>query len=292
MNYTINYQSSGGPSAVPMNQQGQRTIFLSPPSQNTSGNNNQQSFPMVMQVQGSSHQPVFYTYQTNDGLVNSAVPSKVIDSANNSNNYGLGQVMLSPVSPVQKNINIVKQNGNSPTVPMVNIQTENCSAVRSLGDVFNVQQVSAINNPGSLATSNSIPSNVSQGSPDLAKLISSLQAARLQIVETGVSPNSTTMQVPLVNSPPTASEQHSPDKLAMHNFVTSLQSAGIHVMENSSDNTMSISLPNRSVNESSFIAGTPVTGDKIFRVVDGSAGPGNVTYVTNGAESSISEGSM
>ena len=144
MNYTINYPQSVGhaqmntPMSVNSNQ-GQRAIVLTPNSQGTGninggGVNNQQTLPMVMQM-GLCNTPVFYTYPNNEGIVN-----KVHD--NSSSSSGLGQVMLAPVSPVThtpQGINIVKNNGNSPTMPAININTDNKSgAARSLGEMFNV----------------------------------------------------------------------------------------------------------------------------------------------------------
>ena len=119
MNYTINYQMASGSAAVPVNNtvamstqlpinaQGQRTLVLTQSQQNAGAyvnhgaTSNQQTFPVVMQV-GTSNPPVFYTYHTSDGLqINSAIPSKLNESGNNSSSSGVGQVVLSPVSPVQ-----------------------------------------------------------------------------------------------------------------------------------------------------------------------------------------------
>ena len=272
MNYTINYPTTGvsttisNPVAVQPNQ-GQRTIVLSPPSANcsTSGHtvnksNSPQSFPMVMQV-GSSNTPVFY-YQSNDGIV-----AKMTESVN----PGIGQLVLSPVSPVQSGINIIKQNASSPNISSLNIASDGkSSVVRSLGDVFNIQAMPGIGGAAPIGTSvvgnTPLCSNGNQSSPDLANLISSLQAAGLQIVETGRGATSNCSGISVINnSQQNDAGQHS-ENPAIRNFVTSLQASGLPIVENQAENTLSISLPS-----------SGVTTDKMYKIVDGG---GNVTVIT------------
>ena len=84
----------------------------------------------------SSATPLFYTYQNSDGIVKSAVTNK------RNENGGLGQVIV-PVLPLQSGIN-VNTSGNSPTLPT------NSSASRSLGEIFNMQNISGIQNSGQI----------------------------------------------------------------------------------------------------------------------------------------------
>ena len=136
MNYTIGYPS------VTMNVQSQRAIVLTPPAavpQSTS-TNLQQSFPMVMQM-GSTSGPVFYTYQ---------------NEAHNKSNDSCLSVLLSPVSPVQNSLRVLKNNGNSPTVNIQQSPSENKNATaRALGELLttvNIQQ-SPVENKNTTARS-------------------------------------------------------------------------------------------------------------------------------------------
>ena len=164
--------------------------MLAGPAQ-TSGNLNGQGtsqFPMVMQMTSSGGQ-LFYTYQNADPIINASVHNKANDTS--SSNSGIGQVVI---SPVQNSLNILKNNGNSPTIPAINISSE-CkpAAARGLGEIFNVQNVptlqqSVVQNgaPGNVtglpahsiaATQNSNSSQSACQSPDLANILSSLQVA-------------------------------------------------------------------------------------------------------------------
>ena len=154
MNYTINYPAGGniGQASV----QGQRTIVLTPPSQsqqpNSNGNNGgSNQFPMVMQV-GSTGGPFFYTYQNTDGIANKSIES------NSSANSGIGQVMLSSVSPVQNTVSI--HGNNSPKVPRLNIRTDvKSGTARPLGEMFNMQVVSGLPNSGAMVQSRNVGCN-------------------------------------------------------------------------------------------------------------------------------------
>ena len=174
MNYTINYSSSGlghVPVTVP-SQGNQRTIVLTPPSQACQGNasgggtNTQMSFPMVMQI-GTPSAPIIYAYQNPEGIINTHIAN---------------------TSPVQSGIN-VHANNNSPTIPSVIQCDTKAGAARSLNDLFGMQSVNSIPNAGAMLQSGNIPviqnSNLPQNSSnnDIASLISSLQAAGVQLVE-------------------------------------------------------------------------------------------------------------
>ena len=243
MNYRINYAANANTGQIPVApaDSGKRTIVLSSQSQNCqSGHVNatsNQQFPMVMQVPGLNP-PVFYTHQGTDGLVNSGIPNK--------GNGNAGPVIVSPVSPVQSNINILKQDNMSPNA--INLQSDTKHSVsRSLGDMFS--GIQSIPGPimGSSAMQSSVPMNASssQSNSDIANLLSSLQASGLQIVETNTvnGNNAGTMPMSVVNIPPQqVADGTNGEKTVMNNFVTSLQSAGIHIIENT-DRTLSISLP-------------------------------------------------
>ena len=256
MNYTINYPASGqivppqmsAPVTVPGT--GQRTIVLTQSPQsggNVSNSNNlngqQSTFPMVMQVGGNNH-PVIYTYQNGD--VNSALMTNCTDNTTGAN--GIGQVVL---SPVQNSIN-----NSPPGVTSMKLQRESkASAARSLGEVYNMQSLGSVPSNGTIVQSSSVPINQQCQTSDLASLLSSLQAAGMQIVEnpcaSNNSSNNSAISVPLLSNQMQATET-SPDKNVMPNFITSLQSSGFQVVENNQDKTLSISLPNRSLDENSF----------------------------------------
>ena len=282
MNYTINYQTASGSAAVPVNNPvtmstqlpinapGQRTLVLMQSQQNVGpyvnhgATSNQQTFPMVMQV-GTSNPPVFYTYHTSDGLqVNSAIPSKLNESGNNSSSSGVGQVVLSPVSPVQNGVNIVKQSGSSPNV---NMQSENCVAVRSLGDVLAIQSMPGIANPG--------------------PILSSLYGTSLQLVDTGLS-NMGNVPVSIITNQ--HASDHSPDKSTVPNFVKTYQPSHYPVVENNADKQVSITLPKTSVEDGGFPSNAPVSGEQMYRIVEGS---GNISVIAaGGVEANRSENAI
>ena len=228
MNYTIypstvNAGQSQMSNTVPVGigSQGQRAIVLAQltstlplagqttsapqPLANASGNVNsgtgQQAFPMVMQM-GSSNGMVFYTYQNPENI--------------------------SQVSPVQ----------NSPTsMQNVNITSENKSVQRSLGEIFNVQALPQMQDQQAVNQSNGVGNNVlaninnqqvTQSSNELAKLLSSLQTAGVQLVETNSSTTKTSLVVPVIAT------------------------SGLNVVDSNSDNTLSIPLGNHSIEENSF----------------------------------------
>ena len=201
MNYTINYPGTTGTInvlPVTMNGQGQRTIVLSQHGSTPGNSNNHaggQHYPVVMQV-GSSTPPMFYSYQNSDALLNS--------------------------SPVQKGLNM-QSIGNSPTIPAVNIQADNKGTVsRSLGDILNVQTLQGMGNSGSLIQSaplsNTLPvtqqghSSGAQSNTDIANMLSSLQAAGIQIVDSANTSKSA-LSVPVLSTQAAAGE---------HDFITSL----------------------------------------------------------------------
>ena len=291
MNYTINYPTSAGTQHTHVgsaSQTGQRAIILSPPGQscppNGSQNNNnnncnntssQSPYPVVMQVAGSNA-PVFYTYQNSDGLPNAGNQSKSNETTTCATN-GLGQVVLSPVSPVQTGINI-HQNRGSPTV---SIRSENKSGVvRPLNELFSMQGLSGIQNSAGIVQSVQLSSNVpvalqnthipcGQQNTELANLISSIQSAGLQVID---APNGNN----LLNVPAISTNVQSPkmniDKGAVANFIKALQASGHQVIENNAEKTLSISLPNCSVEDKGYMM------DQVYKIVDG---PGNVTMFTS-----------
>ena len=262
MNYAINYTGGGQPS-IPVNQ-GQRTIVITPPSQsqqmyansNSSGTN---QFPVVIQV-GSGNPPIFYTYPNSDGLGNKSVET------NSSANSAINQVMISPVSPVPNSVNIHQNTSSPPNLPAMTIRTDHKSgAARSLGDYFNVQSISRIPNGGPLVQTGPVPCNVpvtqqgqhcsGQSNPDIASLLSSLQAAGVQLVEApcGTSSNSG-VGVPVVKTHMLQLADMNTENGAMAKFISSIQGSGFQVLENNVDKTLSISLPNRSMEEQSYSA--------------------------------------
>ena len=200
MNYMINYpavtcgtvgqsqMSNPVSGAMNLNVQSQRTIVLTPPaaSPQTAGhpvnsNNGQTSFPMVMQMSSSNGQLVFYV---NEGVVNSGIHNKSNDSSSNS---CISQVLLSPVSPVQSGLNVLKNSGNSPNnIGSVNIQhSESKTAAHSLGEVFNLQSVHTMQSARPLVQGNTVGPNVpvnqstqasGNSSIEIPNLISSLQS--------------------------------------------------------------------------------------------------------------------
>ena len=287
MNYTINYPNSGAtiPAQITNggSQSGQRAIILSQPSQSCLSNTNQgnsssantSSFPVVMQV-GSSNALFFYAYQNCEGLVNSSIHNKSNDNSIPANN-NIGQVLISPVSPAQNNLNI-HTNGSSPTV---NITPENKpSASKSLSDLFNLQGTPGIQGTGTFVQTNSVPGGVAVGghntgqqSPDVTKLLSTLQVAGLHVVESPNSGNSGNMiSAPVMSNNNVQSSDVNLDKNAMANFISSLQASGVQVIENSSDKTVSILLPNQAVEDKCF------GGENIYKIVDGI---GNVSVLAS-----------
>ena len=277
MNYTINYPASipvGQGQHVSCQSENQGTLVLTPPSQSagnmkTSNNNPQPSFPMVMQV-GNPSNPVFYTSQNMDGLVNT-MPANENATTNNT---GIAQVML---SPMQTGIQM-HGNGNSPTLPAVNIRSENKPGVaRSLGDIFNVQMMTAVPNP--------VPGNQDpQNSCELTRILSSLQAAGLQFIENPCrNGNSLSMNVPFVNNHQVQSSEINNDKSAMSSLISALKSSSAQVIENKPENTVSVSMANRKIEDNnvavSAVSGSTVPLESLYKLVDSS---GNVTVITTG----------
>ena len=241
MNYTINYPASAsvgtvGQSAsgmsVPINSQGQ--IILTPPTAATNGptsTNGSTQFPMVMQMT-SSGSPFIYTYPD--------IHNKSIDSSSNS---GIGQVVI---SPVQSGLNLLKNNGNSPSnIATVNIPQEpKRTSARGLTEVFNVQSVQNIQNPPSIIPTNGMPT----ASPPVTQ--------------------------PSCMSPPLM--QHSSSSPDLANLISSLQAAGV-VVNNCGQSS---SEEKNYLSESNMVSTVPVDG--VYRLVDGN---GNMTMINNGVAS-------
>ena len=243
------------PVPVPqVRSQSQTAFVLSPPSQPTVNHpsaNQRNSYPMLMQM-GSTNPPVFYTYQnTNESLVNPALHNKSNDSS--SSNSAIAPMVLSQMSPVQSGLNIMKTNGNSPTLgpTHVNITSENKpSAARSLGNMFNIPTIPNLGTQPSVVQGNPMcqnPNQSNQPTSEITSFLSSLQAAGVHLVESGCGNNNknTPVPVPVIES----------DKRPVEQFITSLQASGINVVENNSDKTLAISLPNRCVDEKHICEG-------------------------------------
>ena len=228
-----------------MNSQAQ--IVLTPPAPTTASN---AQFPMVMQMNSSSGGPFIYTYPD--------IHNKSLDTS--SSNSGIGQVIL---SPVQNGLNILKSNGNSPSniATMIIQQEPKSGAAHSLGEVFNVQTVPNMHNQAQLMQNNLIqtpsvpvsqPGN--QPSSEIANLLSSLQVAGVQLVDTEVNKNP---GVVLSNS-----GEQATDKSPINNLIKLLQVAGEE---------------NNFVTDNKIVNNVPVVN--FYRLVDGS---GNVTVITTG----------
>ena len=98
---------------------------------------------------------------------------------------------------------------------------------------------------------NNVPINQNQHqcNNNLANIVS-LQSGGLQIFEgRGGSSNGSGVPVSVLNNQNQQPSEGPFDKGPMRNFITTLQSSGIQVIENNSDQTLSISLPNQSVTE-------------------------------------------
>ena len=232
MNYMINIPQSGQsqlPVSVPVAGGNQRTIFLSSPAHgscpsNTNmnvNNGSNQNFPMVMQL-GANNQPVLL-YPNSDNV---PIPTQVTEPS--TVNSGLGQMVLSPLSPVQKSINM-QQN---PSPPLSNV---------------NMQPVEAIPNACGIVQSGNIPGNQHNSDPSrIADLISSLQSSGIQIIEApgNQTPSPNPLNVSVNNSPVS---KFPVNKSPVVNFISSLQSAGVQVVENNADSTLSILIPSNTM---------------------------------------------
>ena len=241
-----------------MNGAGQRTLVLPAAAmQNAVGNGNnmntnQMNYPVMMQV-GNSNPPVFYVYQSAEAIVNSPSGTTTAnDSQNFGNNPQLGQVLLAPVLPVQ--------NSSSPMIQTVNMRENKTGASRSLGEVFNMQNMSA----GQIVSGSNVGASgtgsQSSQSAELATLLSSLQAAGLHLVGSSTS-NSTASSVTL----PVMSNNVQATDIP----VNSLQVAGILMVENNAEKVLSIAFQNRSFEDKSSIV--PVCNnstDKLYQIVD------------------------
>ena len=252
MNYTINYPG-GQPhlSTVPVAQGGQRTIVLTTPGQSpamsvNSSMNNQQSYPVVMQVGGTNTPQMFYTYQNNENIVSS--PSNSNENINGGST-GVSQVVLSPVSSLQTGVS-VHGNSGSPTLPSVSVRPDHKGgAARNLG--FNLQTVNSLQNTAQIVQSGTLPSRVpvnTTSNSEFGNILSSLQAAGIQLVESPCGTNTkSAITIPVMN--------------------THLQSSEFP------DKTLAISLPNSSLEE-----GSPCV-EPVYNFVE-TAHPVNVQAVT------------
>ena len=289
MNYTIKYpasaslgqtsQMSTSQVPVPLNSTGQ--IVITSPQQQSQCQppvNGNAQFPMVMQMSSLAGGQIFYTYP--EGMVNTAVHNKSNNSCA-SNNSSISQVVLSPVP--QTSLNILKNNGNSPNaMQTVNISSESKgTAARSLGELFNL---SGLPNQTPLVATNSahiaqtVNQTALQSPTEIANLLSSLQAAGVQIVDNvGSASANTGVQLNSCNEQGT-------DK-NMTNFIQNLQSSGLNVVENNAEKTLSIPLGQHHaieeknvLHDNKFVGAVPV--ENVYKLVDGT---GNVTVFTTGS---------
>ena len=251
MNYTLNYNGGGGfgtqshmAGGIPVHTPAQHTIVLtSPPPQgpsahaplpanvneNNTSSSNHQVYPVMMQVGNGGNSRVIYTYQTNDGIVNPGIQTK-LNETNSSTSSAIGQVVLSPVSPVQSSVNM-HGSSRSPTVQTLSITSEHDgNAGRSIGDIFNVQGISSVSNPGSIVQPTSVGSAAAITQPqasDLANLLSSIHLPGLQIVEARANENCTSaMTLPVISSQLPSNEING-DKVTVSKLLNSLQASGM-----------------------------------------------------------------
>ena len=287
MNYTINYPGSvpvHQSQQVPVRSPNQRAIVLTPPSQsianvtanlpNCNPGQAQPAVPVVMQV--GQNPPVFYTYQNTENFVNPGIVNKSTENGNASNT-----VLL---SSVQRGMNVHHGSSNSPTLPAVNVTTDNKPCVaKSLNDMFNMQAISGISNqiPATQIPATQTPQphpSSTQNSTDLAGFLSSLQAAGIQLIENPSANNG----IAIVNTSQQQATEVTNDKVAMGNFMSVLQSSGVPV-ENTSDKTLAISLPCQPMEETNIVPGPTIPADKVYQIVDGG---GNVTLISAGSNES------
>ena len=308
MNYTINYPtSSGGQLSTQLSssvmQAGQRTIVLTPPSQPCQsnshlGNNTSPQFPVIMQA-GAQNPTVYYMYPNGDNVINKSNESGPV--AHN----GIGQIMLLPVSPIQ---NCINMQGNN-TSPTVNIQADNKNnASQSLSEMFNLQGVAGMQQQSGIVQSKSVQSNVvaqhplqhssEQQSNEFASLISTLQAGGLQIVKNGNGNNvncAKPVSIPVMSSN-IMSTDINVENSAMNNFITSLQASGAQIVENNTEKTLTISLPNASMEDQQYITenrvpvptnAVPVPVEQMYQNANGCD---NVSMLTSGSDPSEKAG--
>ena len=128
------------------------------------------------------------------------------------------------------------------------MQSENC--------VLAIQSMPGIANPG--------------------LILSSLHSTSLQLVDTGLS-NMGNVPVSIMTNQH-ASDQ-SPDKSTVPNFVKIYQPSHYPVVENNADKQVSITLPKSSVEDGGFPSNAPVSGEQMYRIVEGS---GNISVIEAG----------
>ena len=264
MNYTINYAASGSsgqsllPQQIPVGGSGQRTLVLTPPVSQSSGNQ------VLMQV-GGSNNPVFYhAYPSTEGIVSPSIANNCNEAKAPVNSH-MGQVVLSPVSAVQ--------NSSSPTLQAVSITGDNkASVARPLAEKFNMHTI----NSGPLVNTTNVGANapVTQ-SADFAGILSSLNSAGFQIVDSGNAP---------VN---VHSSDLSSDSKVVLTYFTTLPSA-VPLVDSNAEKSISISVPTGGSFDEKQIAcenniipvcNGPVNMEKIYRIIDTS---GNEKVFTSG----------
>ena len=112
-----------------------------------------------------------------------------------------------------------------------------------------------------------------------------------------VSNNNSGMQVTVMKNSVQMADMNA-DKGAMVNFMNSLQVSGVQVVENNSDKTLSLSLPNRSLDDQNYVAkqkiipvsttpfdaGVPI--EQMYKLIESG---GNVAIITTGPSSEDGE---
>ena len=211
MNYLIQIPQTtksqmSTPVPVPVQPSNHPTILFTPTTQGcqtTSTSKNSTTahqFPMVMPL-NASNQPVF-VYQNSDGLVNTGLQATSSDNTNIANN-GIGQMMLTPVSPVHNGIN-VQQTSQSPTLSPLNMHTgntfvpvnqQNNHATSDIAGLLKSLQGAA----GVPVMKNNITTpEIGNDKSAMANFISSLQASGVHVVENN-NDNTLSISLPRTN---------------------------------------------------------------------------------------------
>ena len=129
-----------------------------------------------------------------------------------------------------------------------------------------------------------VNANCHQPNNDFANIIS-LPSGGLQILESNAGTSSTSgntsmpsIPMSVLSTPPHHVSDQGGDKTAMRNFISTLQSSGVQVVENNTDQTLSISLP-----KSTSVTDKRIPLEKMYKLVDGG---GNVTLITTSGNES------
>ena len=157
---------------------------------------------------------------------------------------GIGPVMLTSVSPRQNTVKLINQNSGSP-ISGINMRMENKNAsARCLGDLFNVQSITGVQgNPNPVVLSNPIQSNGTgnQSNSELVNMISSLQDAGYQIVETTqASNNNNVMPVSVIANPQ--------------------RNSSVQVMDSGVEKTLALPMASSSMEEAAFCGDNTMMG--------------------------------